>query len=195
MWWARLLNVISGLMAGGVPAVTNSYESIATVSVGIGGASSISFSSIASTYKHLQLRGVLRGSRVSGNDILGIQFNGDSTFANYASHRLIGDGSTTGSASQGTASYSSAWVSDMPATTATGSVFNGVVIDVLDYANTNKNKVGRSLGGYDANGSGDMYFGSQLWLSTSAITSITLIPVFGTGFAQYSQIGLYGIKG
>lgn len=187
--------ITAGLFSAGTPPVTNSYESIATVSVGIGGASTISFSSIAGTYKHLQLRGLIRGSRVSGNDILGIQFNGDATLANYASHRLIGDGSTAASSSQGTSTYSSAWTSDFPATTATASVFNGVVIDVLDYANTNKNKVGRSLGGYDANGSGSVYFGSQLWLNTSAVTSITLVPVFGTGFSQYSSFALYGIKG
>jgi len=33
MWWARLLNVIAGLLAGGVAAATNSYESIATATL------------------------------------------------------------------------------------------------------------------------------------------------------------------
>jgi hypothetical protein len=187
--------ITAGIFSAGTPPVTNSYESIATVSVGIGGASSISFSSIASTYKHLQLRGVLRGSRVSGNDIIGIQFNGDTTSANYVSHRLIGDGSSAAASYTASGTYSSSWTADMPATTATSSVFNGVVIDVLDYATANKNRVGRTLSGYDLNGSGSIWLSSQLWLNTSAVTSITLVPVFGTGFAQYSQIGLYGIKG
>ena len=177
------------------PTAANSYESIATVTVGSGGSSSISFSSIPSTYKHLQIRGILRGSRASGNDILGIQFNGDTTSSNYGSHRLIGDGASAAASFQATSTYSSTWASDMPAASATANIFNGVFIDVLDYTNTSKNKVGRSLGGYDANGSGDMYFGSQLWLSTSAVTSITLVPVFGSGFAQYSTFALYGVKG
>jgi len=47
--------ITAGLYAGGVPPVTNSYESIATVTVGSGGASSASFSSIPSTFKHDKL--------------------------------------------------------------------------------------------------------------------------------------------
>jgi hypothetical protein len=190
------MSPILGIMASqNYPRVTNSYESIATVTVGSGGQANISFTSIAGTYKHLQIRGILRGTRSSGNDILGIQFNSDTTMSNYVSHRLIGDGSSAAASSQGSNTYSSSWTSDFPANTATASVFNGVVIDVLDYANTNKNTVGRSLGGYDANGSGIVFFGSQLWLNTAAVTSITLVPVFGAGFAEHTKVALYGIKG
>lgn len=191
----KTLNKYDSFLGGNTAFDPSSFISITTVNVGSGGSSSISFTSIPSTYKHLQIRGILRGSRASGNDILGIQFNGDSTAANYVSHRLIGDGTNAASSYTNSGSYSSSWVSDMTAASATASVFNGVVIDVLDYADSNKNKVGRSIGGYDANGSGDIYFGSQLWLNTSAVTSITLVPVFGSGFAQYSQLALYGIKG
>jgi hypothetical protein len=54
------------------------------------------------------------------------------------------------------------------------------------------------LGGVDYNGSspvGEIYFGSNLWLSTSAITSLVIVPRTGTNFVQYTQFALYGIKG
>ena len=171
------------------------YESIATVSVGAGGSSSVSFTSIGTSYKHLQVRALLRGSRVSTNDILGVQFNNDTSSSNYVSHRLISDGSTAAASFTASGAYSLNWVSDFPAASATSSVFGVLVFDLLDYATSNKNRVGKTLSGYDANGSGSSWLTSQLWVNTSSITSITFLPVFGSGFAQYSQFALYGIKG
>ena len=175
------------------PRITSSYESIQTVTL-TGNQSSISFSSIPSTYKHLQVRGILRGDRANTGEIVGVQFNGDTSSSNYVSHRLIGDGSTTGGSSQTAGTYSSSWVTHIPGASSTSSIFNGIVMDILDYATSNKNRVGRSFGG-DVGGDKLVYFGSQLWLNTSAITSITFVPVFGTNFVQYSQLALYGIKG
>jgi hypothetical protein len=169
------------------------YESIQTVTL-TGSQSSISFTSIPSTYKHLQIRGILRGDRANTGEIVGVQYNGDTTSANYVSHRLIGDGTNAGAGPQGSGSYSSSWVTHIPGASSTASIFGPVVFDVLDYATSNKNRVGRSLGG-DVGGDKIAWFGSQLWLSTSAITSITLVPVFGTNFVQYSKLALYGIKG
>ena len=51
-------NSIAGFLGTGVAASTSSYESIATTTVGAGGSSSISFTSIPSTYTHLQVRGL-----------------------------------------------------------------------------------------------------------------------------------------
>jgi hypothetical protein len=71
-------------------------------------------------------------------------------------------------------------------------MFGALVIDILDYTNTNKNTTIRSLGGYDANGSGYLQLESMLWNNTAAINQIVL----GTGgWAQYSSFALYGIKG
>jgi hypothetical protein len=65
----------------------------------------------------------------------------------------------------------------------------------LDYANTNKYKTTRSIGGNDNNGSGFVSLISGLWLSTSAISNIEIIPLNGTLWTQYSHFALYGIKG
>lgn len=188
------MSPILGIFASQGRVAANSYESISTTTVGAGGASTVTFSSIPSTYKHFQVRGLIRGSRVSSNDILGVQFNGDSSSSNYVSHRLIGDGSTAAASSTASGAYSLNWVSDFPAANATASVFGTLVFDLLDYATSNKNRVGRTLSGYDANGSGSSWLTSQLWINTSSITSITFLPVFGSGFAQHSQFALYGIK-
>jgi hypothetical protein len=74
------------------------------------------------------------------------------------------------------------------------SIFAGTIIDVLDYANTNKYKTLRGLTGYNSNASTDSIdFASGNWRNTAAITSITISPISGS-WAQYSQISLYGIK-
>ena len=75
------------------------YESIATVTLS-SSQSSISFTSIPSTYKHLQVRGILRGDRANTGEIVGVQYNGDTTSANYVSHRLTGDGTIMGAGPQ-----------------------------------------------------------------------------------------------
>jgi hypothetical protein len=190
MWWARLLNVISGLLAGGVAASTNSYESIATVTLG-SAASSISFSSIPSTFTNLQLRCLTKTSASGAPYAMQIRFNGD-TGNNYAYHRLIGNGSAA--SSLGTTSAAQASLNYMP-TSAESNVFAGGVVDILDYTNTSKNTVHRTLGGYDANGSGYATFFSGVWLNTAAVTSITVISESGSNLAQYSSFALYGIKG
>jgi len=192
MWWAPLLNNIVGLLADGVAGSTNSYESIATVDVGFSGSSSITFSGIPNTYKHLQVRLIGRTDRADVRDYYKIRFNSDSG-SNYSWHQLYGGGSTTGAQAGIVAteirSFRVAGGND------TASVFGGQIIDILDYANTNKYKTLRSLGGLDTNGAGEISFNSGLWENTSAITSLTILPGGGTNWVQYTSAALYGIKG
>jgi len=82
----------------------------------------------------------------------------------------------------------------MEAMTNTASVFAAYVIDILDYANTNKYKTSRNLAGYDNNSGGRVSLNSGNWRNTNAITSITL-TCRSDNFQQYSQFALYGIKG
>lgn len=194
-----MLNLLSAIHGTGVAASTNSYESIATTTVGAGGTATITFSSIPSTYKHLQLRIISRSDlATSDTDSLALRFNSD-TGSNYAYHFLTGNGATaTASAA---ASQSAAILGGEPSNSHTSSVFGAFVVDILDYANTSKTKVIRSLGGYDANGvgtdKGEIRLSSSLWNSTSAITDISLKSggSFNRGFTQYSSFALYGIKG
>jgi len=175
-------------------AVPGSYESISTVTVGSGGQSSITFSSIPSTYTHLQVRGIGRTAR-SGVHIDGLylQFNGD-TGTTYSSHAMYGNGSVVAAYSIiNTNSPQSG--AGLAGSTAGANVFGVSILDILDYANTNKYKTVRNLSGLDTNGNGEVDFGSAAWRSTAAITSIRFFTESGTAFQQYSQFALYGIKG
>lgn len=157
-----------------------SYESIATVTVGAGGQSSIVFSSIPSTFQHLQIR--LFSKNTTDNGTIGMRYNSDSA-SNYSFHDLYGNGTAPGTLTAANQTTLFACL--------TGSTQAAVsVIDILDYADTNKFKTNRSLIGVDYNGSGYLWFSSGNWRSTSAITSITL----NATFSQYTHAALYGVK-
>jgi hypothetical protein len=186
-----------GSMLAGNPAfLLASFESIATTTVGSGGAANVEFTSIPSTYSHLQIRSLAQTNRSGiGRDIVNININND-TSSNYARHYFAGDGSSV--VRGGSISLTKGELVETG--TTAGASFGAFVVDLLDYANTNKYKTVRSLGGVDVNGTvggygGTMNLYSTLWLSTSAITSIKLAPLNGTQFNQYSSFALYGIKG
>lgn len=181
--------IVAGSLSAGTPPVTNSYESISTVTVGSGGSSTVTFSSIPSTYKHLQIRSITKGT--GAEDGVLMYFNGD-TGSNYNFHGLYGTGSAVGAEGGGT--RANIPLEQRAVDSSATSVFAGGVLDILDYANTSKNKTTRSLAGYDRNGSGFIAMGSGLWMSTAAINSITFITS-ATSFAEYTTFALYGIKG
>lgn len=189
-----MLNSIVGLLSGGVAA--GDYESIATATGS--GASSVTFSSIPATYQHLQIRALVRmASGTSGLDNMGMQINSDTTNANYASHYLSGDGATASSSSFIT-SYPIILRNAVPRNGSTASVFGTLIIDILDYANTNKNKTVRTLLGTDINGTGNIALTSGVWLNSgSAITTIKLYDYDNNAynFDSNCSFALYGIKG
>jgi hypothetical protein len=194
MWWAALLNTILGAFSSGVAAATGSYESIATATAS-GSATTLTFTSIPSTYKHLQIRGISKNSGTgSAASTFTAIFNSDNS-ANYAWHYIDANG---------TAATASGGASDTAITLRRGSstnnasytnMFGSIIIDVHDYASTTKNKTVRYIAGTDYNNtSGALALGSNLWMSTNAITSITLTSGSGNWVAG-TTFALYGIKG
>jgi hypothetical protein len=182
-----------------VSAALNSYESIATVTVGSGGSSSVGFSSIPSTYKHLQLRIFGRGLSSSADRVsITIKVNSD-TGTNYANHALIGTGSAA-TASQATSQGVGAnnymgGIAAIVGSTGASNTFGASIVDILDYSSTSKYKTFRSLAGQDQNStSGRIALVSGLWQNTAAITTLDLNLESGS-WGQYSHIALYGIKG
>ena len=172
-------------------SITGSYESIATVTVGGGGSATITFSSIPSTYSHLQIRVLSRKSSAGGGDGMFIRFNSDSA-GNYALHQLDADGSSV--SAYGAASQTQINSTATATSSQSANVFGAQIWDILDYANTNKYKTLRAMNGFDNNGSGKIRYGSGLWMNTNAITQID-ITGNGDNFAQYSSFALFGIKG
>lgn len=184
---------ILGIIASSKLAAAGDFESIATVTVGSGGAASATFSSIPATYKHLQIRAIARSNRVeSTGEFIKLTFNSD-TGANYAWHNFRGNGTdvTAGAVTSNT----QVDISRFACSSQNASVFGSMVLDVLDYENTNKYKTLRCLAGFDNNGDGHIRLTSGLWMNTNAITTITLTVGGGTLFDQYSSFALFGIKG
>jgi hypothetical protein len=172
-----------------------SFESIATVSIASGSSqSTITFSSIPSTYKHLQLRAIYRSA---SSNVYNAWFtgtlNGD-TGANYSQHGLFGNGSTV--TANGTGNSSVLDYFSRPGSDAAGGIYGAMVMDILDYASTNKYKTTRHLAGVNINVSTtrlDVGAFSNNWRSTSAINSISFYGNQGQ-FTEFSSFALYGIK-
>jgi hypothetical protein len=179
------------------PAVLNSYESIATYSLSAS-TSSVTFSSIPSTFTHLQVRCLLK-STAAGDDAwaysLQAYLNTDTTVGNYAFHRIYGDGGTI---TVGGAANAIGQLGFIPSSgSGVTDVFAPTIIDILDYRNTNKYTVFKAINGSNTNGVSGGFAGiqSQVWKNTNAVTSIEFRSGSGGSFAQYSHFALYGIKG
>lgn len=169
----------------------SAFESIASATPT--SATSVTFSSIPSTYKSLQLR-IIGRSTVAGNDIgLYLQPNA-ATGSVYTLHELYVDGSTVYSFGYGTGIYTSGPYFEVAGDTAIANTFGVAIIDIIDYASTTKTKTMRFLSGTDRNGAGNLALKSSLWTSTDAITSLK-IDGGGAGFVSGTTFALYGIKG
>lgn len=181
-----LLGILDQGGAGG--GAGGSYESIATVTVGAGGSSSIDFNSISSSYKHLQIRYSARSTRSANDTQVNMRFNGITS--GYYAHILYGDGGNAYSSAYTSQSFIN--MNDIPAANATANTFNAAVVDILNYTSSSYKTV-RSLIGRDLNGSGLVLLHSGLFQSSSTISSITIYPA-ADNFAQYSSFALYGIR-
>jgi len=185
-------------LVGNPPFIPTSFESIATA-VGTGSSGTIAFTSIPSTYKHLQIRYIAKNSGTTAAiDSLDITLNAD-TGSNYTRHILTGNGnaaSATGQASQvrirtgGLIPNSDASLNNM---------FGVGIIDIHDYTSTSNNKTIRSNLGVDTNSAvsptGEISLVSGLWFATpAAITSIQLNSQVAN-WTTTTVFSLYGIKG
>lgn len=157
---------------------------------GTGSSGQITFSSIPSTFTHLQVRIFARSTTTGYSTFplfISSNLNGS---ANIWWHSLIGNGST---ATSGNYQQAGAYLIDGPSATATANVYAGSVVDILDYANTNKNKTYRAISGYDGNGSGYARLTSYFEGSTNAINTIYVSDVSGANFTTGTRVDLYGI--
>ena len=183
--------VLGSIASQNTKSFLGDFESISTVTVGAAGSSTVTFSSIPSTYSHLQIRALSKDSRNNANSAFNLRFNGV-TSASYSEHGVTGDGSIV-------TPYSTVNATAIGIGNSSGgtnaNIFGVQIIDILDYANTNKNTTVRTIGGHNQNSNGAQYLGlfSGAWYSTAAVTSITILPLVAN-ITQYSSFALYGIK-
>ena len=183
------------LLAGNPPFTPSSFESIATAT-GTGSSGVITFSSIPSTYKHLQVRCLARSTNTVGSSAIALllTLNGNSTSTNYITHQLNGTGTTANANS--TTGVAGVYLNSCVSRNGVTAGLVGVsIIDVQDYTSSTRNKTIRAFTGYDSNDTnGRVNLQSGLFINTAAITSITLTAE-ANNWTTSTVFSLYGIKG
>jgi len=170
----------------------NTYTLIASNTVGSGGVSSVTFSSIPATYTDLLVK--LSGRCTTGTTRnLYMNLNSD-TGSNYPFRFLYGNGSSAGSSNSTSEGFSDvAWVGYLGGSTITASTFGNVEIYIPNYAGATYKSIS-SDSVYENNATAayaSMH--AAIWNSTSAITSLTLKANSGN-LAEFSTATLYGIS-
>ena len=162
---------------------------IQTVTVGSGGAASISFTSIPATFTDLCLVFSLRGTL--SNPQVGhlIRLNNDSG-ANYSSRRLVGDGSSASSASE--SASTSIYGGQAPAATSTGSTFGSTSIYIPNYAGSTAKSLSFETTRETNGTSTFMSLIAGLFSGTAAIDRLDIICE-SANWAEYSSASLYGV--
>jgi hypothetical protein len=185
------LGVLAVAGAGGAVAGGNAFELLES-QILAGTAASVTFSNLNSTYsgtyQHLQVRVVARST--SGGDgavNMRARMNND-TGANYAGHRLGGDGSSVFSDAVTSSTFMQAGrVSGSSASTVQ---YGAAIIDILDPFEANKNRTIRTFSGSRPD---IVFLSSGFFNSTAAVTDFTLLLQVGN-FAIGSRFSLYGMR-
>lgn len=170
----------------------NTFTKIASVTVGSGGASSIDFTSIPSTYTDLVMKISARTDYASTGEPIYMALNGNTSNNSY--RQLQGTGSGTGSYS-GSGSAGNTAIADASSATSTANTFGNSEIYIPNYAgSTAKSASGDAVSENNATAArADLY--ALLNTGTAAINQLTIYPSnTGGKFVQYSTATLYGIK-
>tara|TARA_B100000700_G_scaffold185865_1_gene204785 strand:+ start:6352 stop:6870 length:519 start_codon:yes stop_codon:yes gene_type:complete len=155
-------------------------------------AASVTFSSIPATYEHLQVRGSDAATGASTGQAFYIEFNGSAGTA-YSSFIWRGSGATQYADALTSQAYVKIWDGTQGVNTDV-SEYATMIMDVLDYTNTNKNTSVLLFGGQSiSNTNRRIWWGSGLWDNTAAITQIKFTPANGN-MRRGSEFTLYGIK-
>lgn len=169
--------------------MATTFELITSVTVGSGGASTIDFTSIPSSFSDLSVVVSARSTHTSVLDELLVRFNSSST--GYTNKFVMGDGSTTQSYSNNYTT--SGYVGYISAANATAGTFGSSSIYIPLYTGS-KNKSFSSDSVAESNAPTQyMNMNATLWSNTAAITAIQLRLGYAN-FAQYSTAYLYGVK-
>jgi hypothetical protein len=169
--------------------MANTYKALQTVTVGAGGAASITFSNIPQTYTDLVIKASARTTRAAVEDGMGLYFNSDTS--SYTWRTLFGTGSSVSSVTQAVG-YGTTWVSRVDGNNATSNTFANVEIYIPNYIFSNLKPY--NVDGVTENNATEAYSNltAPLFSSTAAITSATLVGG-NAPFAQYSTFTLYGV--
>jgi len=168
----------------------NTFELIASSTVGAGGAANIDFTSIPNTYTDLCLKLSSRDTFAATGLSIFFKFN-NSSGSTYSFTRIFGSGSSADST--GDSGRTNDYLGDHPGSTATASTFGNIEMYIPNYA-------GSTAKSYSVDAVAENNVGSPVYsnliagldTSTAAINRITL--TCQTNFAEFSTAYLYGVK-
>jgi hypothetical protein len=170
--------------------MATTYEAIATVTVGSGGASTVTFSSIPGTYTDLKL---VYSARATNTNIISVDYilvNGSSS--GISNKFLYAYGNSPGSSTQANG------IGVINESGSTANTFSNNEIYIPNYASSNAKSMSSDNSNENNGTVGGNYMFAVLSTSTSAITSITIQPEIAginpNPIVQHSTFYLYGIK-
>jgi hypothetical protein len=162
----------------------SNYTFISSVTVGSGGAASISFTSIPQTYTHLEI--LVSGRTTGAGNGMNITFNNNTT--GYTNTTLQGSGSTAGTY----ANYNR--LSGLVTRAAeVANAFGSTKIYIPNYDASYFKGYSADAVAEDNSTTSYMTINAGLWSNGDIINSISLAPMDGS-FVQYSTAYLYGIS-
>ena len=167
--------------------MANTYEAIATVEVGSGGAATIAFTSIPATYTDLLIKISARNTSTFAN----IRWTINGTTTGYTERMLYNSDGTPFS----TSASGNVYLQLIYATTSslTASTFSNADIYIANYAGSNNKSI--SVDNTQENNGTTIVqnLTAALWSNSSAINALSF-GTAGGNFAEFSTATLYGIK-
>ena len=163
------------------------YSLLASSTVGVGGASTITFNNIPQNYTDLVLKISARTTRAAQvSDAISVSINGVAT--NQTSLYLEGSGSATGSGTL------TSFRTQATGAGATANTFGNSEFYFPNYAgSTNKSASSDGVSENNATAA-NAWLVANLWSQTVAINQITVTDLNSATFVQYSTAYLYGIR-
>ena len=159
---------------------------ISSITVGSGGISAISFTSIAQTYTDLIIKASAKSDRVSGSntDYFKIKFNGST--AGYTDKSLYGNGGAGQSETNNATTYGFDFV--LPGTS--GSNFGNFEMYVPNYTSANYKSWSVDAVAEENATTAYVSLNANLWSNTAAITSISIESANAVNLKPYSTFYL-----
>lgn len=166
------------------------YDAIATVTVGSGGAASMEFTSISGTYTDLLIKisGRTSENAIFTNNGFEITFNNNTS--GYTSRLLYGVGDSQGSVTNSSGALRYVYGT---AALATASTFGNAEVYIPNYAGSNNKSISADSVSENNATTAVIALTAGLWSNSAAITSIKISSASGN-FVQHSTATLYGIK-
>jgi hypothetical protein len=166
----------------------DTFVKIATVTVGAGGASSITFSSSPLTYTDLLVKLSVRGVDTGLTNVFAINVNGSG--ASFTARYLRGNGAAASSTND---TY--AYIGILDTAGNTTSTFTSADVYIPNYASSNNKSISADVVSEQNGTTAWAYLTAALFSISSAITSLTFFDgTSGLNLAQYSTATLYGIS-